>query len=71
MTELEVYFNSIKLPSSPVKLTQAETITDVKKFVESHLSMIKANKNNPNFKAFEDRLHLLKDILSKNESVIL
>ena len=64
MTELEAYFNSIELPSTPVKLTQAETITDVKKFVQSHLSMIKANKNNHNFKAFEDRLYLLKEILS-------
>jgi hypothetical protein len=48
--------SSIQLPKENVKLSAAETVTDVDAFVSSHLSMVKANNGNPVFRPYLERL---------------
>lgn len=42
IVEIENYFSSAFVPTFHVKLSQAETILDCKKFIESHLCAIRA-----------------------------
>jgi Domain of unknown function (DUF6371)/Domain of unknown function (DUF6965)/Zinc beta-ribbon finger, putative len=43
IAELEQYFTEIKLPKQPIKLNQCTTISDVSRFIESHLDTLKRN----------------------------
>lgn len=63
ITDLESYFNSIKLPTQPVKLNQCSTITDCERFVKSHLTVIKANNDKRNILPFINRLKEFKEAL--------
>jgi hypothetical protein len=67
LPDLEQFFNSVSLPKE-VRLSQCETITDVKKFVRSHLDVLKANSGNPAYMPFYERLLKLKEILTKNQT---
>ena len=60
--ELETYFNSIDLPKE-IRLTKQEYITDVSKFIRSHITIYKANEGKRKFKPYLDRLESLKQIL--------
>jgi len=64
--ELEAFFTNRILPKEPIRLNQCEVISDVKKFIESHVLTIKNNNGNIRFKPHFDRLTLLKNIISKN-----
>jgi hypothetical protein len=59
--ELEQFFNSSNLPSK-VKLSFG-TITDVPKFIKSHLSYIKANKQKLTFRPYLERLVEVKNLI--------
>ena len=61
--ELEDFFDSITLPTSPVKLNNCTTILDVSKFINSHLSTIKSNNGNLIYKPYLSRLQEIKSIL--------
>lgn len=61
--ELEEYFKGIELPKT-VKLSEAEVIIDVPKFIQSHLLHIREYNNNPTFSSYQSRLLKLKKILS-------
>ncbi|WP_435575338.1 DUF6965 family protein [Chitinophaga defluvii] len=61
--ELCEYFNNIELPEGPIFLNKATKITDVPKFVQSHLISIDNNPNSPTAKGDYDRLIELKRIL--------
>lgn len=50
------YFNNTELPKEPFRLNKAEVINDCKKFVESHLVVLKANKGNKAMLPYFDRL---------------
>ncbi|MCA6493916.1 MAG: hypothetical protein IM564_01980 [Chitinophagaceae bacterium] len=65
ISELETYFAGITLPTEPIRLTAGETITDLPKFIDSHLNTLKANNGNPTFIATLNRLHTLKVTLHK------
>lgn len=63
--ELEAYFEGIDLPES-VYLNQATKISDVKKFVTSHLITVKTHGHIKAYASFYDRLVQLKDILEQH-----
>ena len=62
LEELELYFKNKELPKT-LQYDQATVITDVAKFVDSHLTVIKLNGHVPAFSSFLYRLNRLKDQL--------
>lgn len=63
ITELEIYFAAIALPTDQVKLNGYCTITNCSSFIESHLATVKANNGNRTYKTYLNRLHALKNAL--------
>lgn len=61
--ELEDFFDSITLPTSPVKLNACTIILDVSKFINSHMSTIKSNNGILIYKPYLSRLQELKSLL--------
>ena len=66
IAEIETLLSSIQLPKENVKLSAAETVTDVDAFVNSHLSMVKANNGNPVFRPYLERLIKFVEIFKIN-----
>lgn len=62
IAELETYFKSAKLPDT-IQLTTYMSVLNVRKFVDSHLDLLKANPENERYKPFLDRLNLLRNKL--------
>jgi len=62
--ELETYFAGITLPAEPIRLTAGGTITDLPKFIDSHLNTLRANNGNPTFIATLIRIKELKNIIN-------
>lgn len=60
---LEQFFAKAQLPPGPLKLKQATNITDVAKMVESHMAIVKAQRDKPRYKPYYDRLAELKAVL--------
>ena len=63
ISELETFYNNTMLPTSPIKLNQCETITDIPNFITNHLATVKHNNGNMTFLPYFNRLHELKSIL--------
>jgi len=63
IAELEQFFKTVTLPNQPIKLNQYSTITDISKFITSHLAAIKANNGNRTFLPYLKRLQELKPYL--------
>lgn len=63
--ELQQFFKSIKLPER-IKLDQCSTITDVPLFVETHLSILRAQNGHQRYLPYKERLVLLRSLLNKN-----
>lgn len=51
-------------PPKEVQLTKWERITDVPKFIDAHLCILKRHSGNPTFQPYYDRLLLLYKILT-------
>lgn len=66
IAELEKLFKVIKLPTKPIKLNNCSMITDIPLFIESHLSIMKAQAGNLRYKPYLDRLIELKAVLTVN-----
>jgi VirE N-terminal domain/Primase C terminal 2 (PriCT-2) len=64
ITELEQFFKTVKLPSGSIQLDSCSKITDLPLFVESHLSVLKAQNGNMRYKPYLDRLKEVKRIMS-------
>ncbi len=62
--ELETYFAGITLTTEPIRLTAGETITNLPRFIESHLNTIRANNANPTFIATLKRLKHIESLLT-------
>ena len=62
IAELENYFNSIELPTQPIKLNACITITDCSLFIESHFLTVKANNGKRTFLPYLNRLQELKQV---------
>lgn len=61
--ELEEFFKTATLPSGPFKLNQFETICDIKKFIETNISAIKAQTGNKTYLPYLERLQDLQEFL--------
>jgi len=66
ITELETFFSTVNLPDRSIKLNPHTTITDVPKFIESHITPVKANNGNRTFVPYLNRLQELKQVLILN-----
>src|SRR5690554_797504 len=62
--ELEIYFDSIDLTVDPVRLNACSSITNISLFINSHLTVIKANNGKRTALPHLDRLRSLKAILT-------
>ncbi len=45
--QLTTFFNETQLPEAPVKLSEGLTITNVKRFIDTHLTAVRANNGKP------------------------
>ena len=63
ISELETYFATAKLPAEPVQLDVCSKIIDVNLFIESHLSIVKANNGISTFLPYLNRLQTFKNII--------
>jgi hypothetical protein len=64
ITELETFFNKIKLPTDNIKLNDCSMITDANKFVSSHLNSVKTHNGNDTYLGSLHRLQAFKEILN-------
>lgn len=69
LDDLQLHFSRTELPDS-IRVSVFEEITDVPKFVNSHLSMCRANEGNYRFEPYLDRLQELKITLSNLKNPI-
>ncbi|MEN5306315.1 DUF6371 domain-containing protein [Chryseobacterium cucumeris] len=60
---LENFFTEAETPDHPIQFNTYSNISDVRKFIKSHLSVIKANNGNPTFLPYLSRLQQLRDRL--------
>jgi len=64
VSELEKFFATATLPTSPIKLNPHSEISDCFKFVQVHLATVRANNGKPAFKPYLNRLKELKSVLN-------
>lgn len=62
--QLQQFFDTVELTDTVVQLDICSKITDVRLFVESHLSTVRANNGKPTFIPYLERLQKLKQILT-------
>ncbi len=62
--KIKTFFNSIDLPSGEIRLSKSEVITDVQKFINSHLSQVKRHNGKMTFEPYLLRLEKLRSIMS-------
>jgi hypothetical protein len=67
LDEIERYFKEVELPES-IRLNEASEITDVPKFIESHIETVRHNEDRKVSLPYLDRLRELKDLLTKNNA---
>lgn len=64
LSELESFFKILKhLPTEPIKISKAGTITNPAKYIQSHLAAVKANNGNRWFEPYLDRLITFKKFI--------
>ena len=63
IAELEKYFSSIKLPTEPIKINECSIVNDCLLFIDSHLTVVKANNGKRLFLPYLNRLQNLKETL--------
>ncbi len=66
ISDLEHFFNTVPLPASPLKLNPVETITDIPKFIDSHLAIVKANNGKWIYLPYLNRLQELQQYIKNN-----
>ena len=62
--ELETYFAAVELPAQPVKLNKYSIITNIPLFIESHLSIVKAQNGRTLYLPYLNRLQEFKQYLN-------
>lgn len=63
IAELEKYFSSIKLPTEPIKINECCIVNDCLLFIDSHLTVVKANNGKEKFRPYLQRLQDLAEII--------
>jgi len=61
--ELETYFSTATLPTTPVKLNAFTTVNDARVFIDSSLSVLKANITNAAYLPYLERLQQFKQLI--------
>ena len=61
--DLERFYSGFSVPIEPLQLNKCSWISDVAKFIQSNLLIIKANNGNPIFLPYLKRLQQLKQLL--------
>lgn len=64
LPELEEFFATAILPTTPVRISACETVIDAKKFVQSHISILKNNPGKAVFLPYYMRLLAFKNAIS-------
>jgi hypothetical protein len=64
ISELDQYFNSIALPSGPIRLNGWTYISNVSETIKTHIITVRANDGNKTFLPFLNRLQEMKQYLS-------
>lgn len=65
--EVEDFFLKTELPKGPIRVTKFAVITDLKLFIDSHLSMAKANNGNYTFIPYLQRLIWIKRMIENDK----
>ena len=65
ITELKAFFSTIDMATlqQPLRLNSYSTITDLQKYIDSHLATVKANNGKPWFRVYLERLWELRAYL--------
>lgn len=66
IADLEQFFKRIKSSSETIRLNHCSIINDTSLFIESHLSIVKAQNGNTRYECYLDRLKELRRLLSIN-----
>jgi hypothetical protein len=66
INDLQAFFDAVKITASPYILDQSTVLTDVRKFVETHLSTVKGNNGNSSFLPYLNRLLQFKNQQNEN-----
>jgi hypothetical protein len=66
IAELESFFNSVQLPSDPIRLDKCSQVTDIRLFIKSHLSIVKGQNGNERYRPYLDRLNEIRDMINLN-----
>ena len=64
IAELESFFKSVILPDNPIRLNQCSMIVDVRLFLATHLSIVKAQNGNLRYLTYLNRLREFKNQLN-------
>ena len=57
LKEIILHFENYDFETDKIKLNECSTITNLKNFVDSHISILKSNSGNKRFLPYFDRLH--------------
>ena len=63
--DIQMFFDSLPELPKDFKLSECETITDVERFVEVHVSFLKANTGNRLFLPYYHRLEKAYNLIKK------
>lgn len=63
---LESFFSSMQLPLTPIRLNQSTIIYDLPKFIYGHLAILRTYNDNPVFRPYFHRLHLIQQLIQAN-----
>lgn len=61
--ELATFFNSVSLPTTPVRISDGVRIVDIRKHIHSHLAIVKAQNGKKAYLRYMERLRLLYTML--------
>lgn len=67
LTVIEEYFKDVEFTDDHLELDQCTTVTNIKAFYESHLTLLKANSGNKLVMPYYQRLLKLYNIYKKTE----
>ena len=58
LDEIEKYFETYNFIGEDVRINECTTVTDLKKFVRSHISILRKNKGNKLYMPYYDKIRI-------------
>jgi hypothetical protein len=62
--ELEFFFNNTRLTDQPITIEEGYTVSNISKYIQTNLAIIKKNNGNPTFEPYYTRLLKLRAVIS-------